>query len=143
MKYKFATAINCIDGRVQKPVIDFVRRKFSFDYVDMITEPGPDKILSENKKSGIIKWIRGHAEVSIEKHKSKAIVVIGHYDCAGNPVNEETHRMQIKKAVQNVDNWNLGVSVFGLWLDRDWKAALIFQDGKFECLSGQCDSVLC
>ena len=131
MKYKFATAINCIDGRTQKPIIDFVRKKFSVDYVDMITEPGPDKILSENKKFGITKSIKGRVEISIEKHKSKAIVVIGHHDCAGNPVNEKTHRMQIKKAVQNVDSWNSEVPVFGLWLDRDWKVTLISR-GKNE-----------
>ena len=125
MEYKFATAINCIDGRTQKPVIDFIRKKFSVDYVDMITEPGPDKILSENKKSGITESIKRRVEVSIEKHKSKATVVIGHHDCAGNPVNGKTHRMQIKKAVQNVGSWNSEVPVFGLWLDRDWKATLI------------------
>ncbi|NQU95909.1 MAG: hypothetical protein HQ549_06780 [Candidatus Omnitrophica bacterium] len=121
MKYKFATAINCIDGRTQKPVIDFVRRKFSVDYVDMITEPGPDKILSENKKSGIVKSIKDRVTISIEKHESKVIVIVGHHDCAGNPVNEKTHQTQIKKAIQNVDNWNSGVPVFGIWLNKGWK----------------------
>lgn len=125
MKYKFATAINCIDGRTQKHVIDFVRRKFSVDYVDMITEPGPDKILSENKKSGITESIKDRVAVSIEKHKSRVIVIVGHHDCAGNPVNEKTHRMQIKKAMQNVDSWNSEVPVFGIWLDKDWKGTFI------------------
>ncbi|MGB3082317.1 MAG: carbonic anhydrase, partial [Candidatus Omnitrophota bacterium] len=48
MKKSFATAINCIDGRAQKPVTEFAIRKFKVDYVDLITEPGPDKVLSEN-----------------------------------------------------------------------------------------------
>ncbi len=98
---------------------------------NMITEPGPDKILSGNKNSGITKSIKVRVAISVEKHKSGVIVIVGHYDCAGNPVNERTHRMQIKKAIQNVDSWNSEVPVFGLWLDRDWKATLI-SGGKNE-----------
>lgn len=36
---KFATAINCIDGRTQLPVIEWARKKYGVDYVDMITKP--------------------------------------------------------------------------------------------------------
>jgi hypothetical protein len=49
-KYKFATALNCMDGRVQIPIIEFLKKKFKVDYVDMITEPGIDKILAEENK---------------------------------------------------------------------------------------------
>ncbi|MFC1892716.1 carbonic anhydrase [Chloroflexota bacterium] len=45
----FATAINCIDGRVQVPVIDWLRRQYGADYVDMITGPGPERFLAEGK----------------------------------------------------------------------------------------------
>lgn len=34
---KFATAINCMDGRVQIPVIEYIKSKYEVDYVDMIT----------------------------------------------------------------------------------------------------------
>ena len=125
MKYKFATAINCIDGRAQKPVIDFVGRRFSVDCVDMITEPGPDKILSENKKTEIIKSIKDRVAISVEKHESKAIVIVGHHDCAGNPVTRDEHLKQIKKAKQNIDKWNLGISVYGAWVNENWKVALL------------------
>jgi hypothetical protein len=47
----FVTAINCIDGRTQLPVINFAQKKYGIDYVDMVTEPGPIKILTENKNS--------------------------------------------------------------------------------------------
>ena len=33
---RFATAINCIDGQTQIPVIDYVRKKYRVDYVDMV-----------------------------------------------------------------------------------------------------------
>jgi len=125
MKYKFATAINCIDGRTQEPVIDFVRRKFSVDYVDMITEPGPDKILSENKKSGITKSIKDNVLISTDKHKSRVIVIVGHHDCAADPVEKEEHYRQIKEAVQNIKEWNLDVDVYGVWVDKNWEAVLL------------------
>ena len=43
----FFTAINCMDGRVQLPVIKYVQEKFDILFVDMITEPGPILYLSE------------------------------------------------------------------------------------------------
>ena len=39
----FGTAINCIDGRVQEPVAEWVKKNFN---VDNITLEGPDRILS-------------------------------------------------------------------------------------------------
>ncbi|MCK4433251.1 MAG: hypothetical protein KAV48_04880, partial [Methanomicrobia archaeon] len=57
-KIKFATAINCMDGRVQIPVIEWLKRKYSASYVDMITEPGPNKILAESKDDPVIETIK-------------------------------------------------------------------------------------
>ena len=49
MTKKFAAAINCIDGRAQALVTEFIRNNYDIDYVDMITTLGSDKLLSENK----------------------------------------------------------------------------------------------
>jgi hypothetical protein len=46
---KFAMAIHCIDGRVQIPVIEWLRRQYGMEYIDMITEPGPERLLTEGK----------------------------------------------------------------------------------------------
>ena len=121
----FVTVINCIDGRVQKPVIEFAMKEFKADYVDMITEPGPDKVLSENQDQGIIDSIRRRVKVSAEKHQSKVIVIAGHHDCAANPVDEKKHRQQIPNAVKNITEWNLKMDVRGVWVNRDWEIELI------------------
>jgi hypothetical protein len=42
MDFRFGTAINCIDGRTQEPVIDFMKQKYNIDGVDMLTFPGVD-----------------------------------------------------------------------------------------------------
>jgi Putative carbonic anhydrase len=36
----FGTAINCIDGRVQLPVIGWIRGVLALEYVDLVTELG-------------------------------------------------------------------------------------------------------
>jgi len=125
MKNIFATAINCIDGRVQKPVTEFAIRKFRVDYVDQITEPGPDKILSENKVLNIIESIKRLAFISIEKHKSKIVIIAGHHDCAANSVEKEEHCRQIKEAVKNIKESDLEVDVYGVWVDRNWETVLL------------------
>lgn len=87
----FATAINCIDGRTQIPVIDYIRKKYKVDYVDMITEPGPIRVLAENTDKPTIESIKRRVGISTEKHGSVHIVIVGHHDCAGNPVEKATH----------------------------------------------------
>ena len=88
----FATAINCMDGRVQKPVFNFICANYGVDFIDMITEPGPIKILSENHDKFTIESLRLKTALSIDKHKSNLIAIIGHHDCAGNPVHACSYR---------------------------------------------------
>jgi len=121
---RFGTAINCMDGRVQEPVIAWLKKRFELDYVDMITEAGPDKALA-TEAEGVIESIRRRVEISITKHGSEVIAVVGHHDCAGNPVSGETHREHIEKAVAVVRGWDDRVSVLGLWVDEDWNVRAV------------------
>jgi carbonic anhydrase len=120
-KIKFATAINCMDGRVQIPVIEWLKRKYSASYVDMITEPGPNKILAESKDDSVIETIKRRVEISVNKHASEIIAIVGHYDCAGNPVDRDTQIKQIRSAIKIVGSWNFNVQIIGLWVDENWK----------------------
>ncbi|MCY6960508.1 carbonic anhydrase [Clostridium brassicae] len=120
MKDKFITTINCIGGRVQLPIIRYIKSEYSVQYVDMITEAGPNKILAENKDIDIIKSIKNRVEISIDNHESNLIAVVGHYDCAGNPVDEIQHIKDIKESVKNIKKWNLGIEVIGLYVDDKW-----------------------
>ncbi|RKX75878.1 MAG: hypothetical protein DRP87_13470 [Spirochaetes bacterium] len=43
---RFCTVVNFMDGRVQLAVIKYLQRRFDVDYVDTITEPGPNLILA-------------------------------------------------------------------------------------------------
>ncbi len=115
---KFATSVTCMDGRIQIPLANWIKENYSVDYVDTITEPGIDKKVSV---SSDLESIKTKVGISINAHKSGLIVVSGHYDCAGNPVSDDEHIAHIKKGVEVINSWNLGVKVIGAWVDGDWK----------------------
>lgn len=117
---KFVTAINCMDGRVQLPVIEWMKQTYNAKYVDMVTAPGPNKILSDDKYGLEASFLQKRVEISVKKHLSKIIAVVGHYDCAGNPTDLETQKKQIKNAVETITSWRFGVIVIGLWVDEHW-----------------------
>ena len=43
----YCTVINCMDGMVQLPAINYLKERFEVDYVDSITGPGPNLILAQ------------------------------------------------------------------------------------------------
>ena len=116
----FCTAINCMDGRVQLPVIEYMKKKFTIDYVDMITEPGPNKILAEDSDDKLIESIFSRIEISVKKHGSKHIAIIGHFDCAGNPANQEEQWLHTLEAVKTVKERFKNTEVIGLWVNKNW-----------------------
>jgi len=64
--------------------------------------------------------------VSIEKHHSKGILVDGHQECAGNPVDDERHKEDVRKSVEFIRELiEDKVPVTGVFVVRDgdsWKA---------------------
>ena len=103
----FATVVNCMDGRTQLPVIEYLKKKYGVDYVDSITEPGPIKILAERTYLTIIDQIKKRVGISVEKHGSRHIAVVGHHDCAGNPTDQETQLKQIDASIKLISEWAL------------------------------------
>jgi hypothetical protein len=49
--FRFGTAINCIDGRTQEVVIDYMKQKYNTEGVDMVSFPGVDGFFSNEQKS--------------------------------------------------------------------------------------------
>jgi len=126
MSKTFATAINCMDGRAQKPVIEYIQKNFKVDYVDMITEPGPNKILSEAKDINIIESLKNRVEISVTKHNSQIIVIAAHYDCAGNPADEDTQKKDLRKGIDTIASWGFSVKrIIALWLDDNFKPSAV------------------
>jgi hypothetical protein len=116
----FATSINCIDGRVHLPVIAWLRAQYDIEYVDMVTEHGPDAILSRGDDMLSYASIKNRVGLSVKNHDSKLVVVSAHYNCEVNNGDREKIFHQVHLAVRNVESWNLGVDVIGLWVDENW-----------------------
>ena len=125
MGNKFGTAINCMDGRTQIAVIEYLKSVYDVDYVDLVTEPGPNKILAENKDVAIVDSIKRRVKISAWHHDSKLVAVVGHHDCAGNPADKDAQIAHILSAVEAVKHWGLNVQVVGLWVDKNWKVRLV------------------
>lgn len=120
---RFACAINCMDGRVQEPVSSWLKSKLNVEYVDAVTEPGPDKILATGTEAEI-ESIRKRVGISVNAHKSTSVAVAAHHDCAGNPVSKEEHLKMLDKCVDRIGSWGFGVRIFAFWVGDDWKVEL-------------------
>jgi hypothetical protein len=121
-QYMFGTAINCIDGRTQQPIIDYIKQNYGVDVVDMITFPGADAIFSNDQRHVEASLARDSASISVEKHNSKIIAVVGHYDCAGNPGDKNYHYMQIRKALLEISSWKIfNAKIIGLYVNDKWQ----------------------
>lgn len=118
MEQKFACVINCMDGRIQSSVIDYMRKEYGTLYVDTITVAGPSKILSEYKKDKLIQNIKFRTDISVNKHGSEVIAVVGHFDCAMIIMTDQEQQDHVLEAVKNVDAWHPNTSVIGLWVDE-------------------------
>ena len=110
-----------MDGRIQLPVAEYIKNKYKVDYVDEITEAGPNKILSENKDAQKINNIRARVDISINGHGSKLIAIVGHYDCAGNLSPKEEQLKHLQKAGQIVGEWSPNVKIIALWVNANWQ----------------------
>ncbi len=125
----FATTINCMDGRTQLPVNDWMKENFGVDYVDTITEPGPNGILARNLEE-LVGSIRNRVLISVNGHGSRVIALIGHHDCAGNPGPKEMQVDHVMKGLEVIRKWELPVRILGLWVGEDWKVEVLFDSQK-------------
>ncbi len=117
----FATAINCMDGRTQLPVIEYLKGRFGVEYVDAVTEPGPNRILAEDTDEAAVASILRRVDISVHKHGSGAVAIVGHHDCAGNPAGKDEQWAQLRSAAALLTGKYPQVEVIALWVDENWQ----------------------
>ena len=124
----FCTAINCMDGRVQLPVAAFLKERFNVEYVDMITEAGPNRLLGKQTSFSLLESVFDRLRISVEHHHSVGIAVVGHYDCAGNPAEKEEQNAQTIAAAKYIRKRCTryrDIPIIGLWVDETWSVSEI------------------
>ena len=116
----FCTAINCMDGRTQLPVIHFIQTRFAAEYVDLITEPGPNAILAQDPYGATARYIENRLRISIRNHQSVGIAIAAHHDCAGNPADDNQQKNQTLAAARLLRRKYTSIPVIALWIDQTW-----------------------
>jgi len=117
----FCTAINCMDGRVQLPVIEFLKKRFNVNYVDVISEPGPNRILAEQNNLNVVESIFDRLRISVRQHGSAGIAVVGHHDCAGNPASQQEQYRHTLAAMDCIRRKYSNIPIIGLWVSENWE----------------------
>ena len=125
----FFTSVGCMDGRVQKPILKLGQKKFGAKFADTITEAGLVGVLSKrNVDNNLIKSLKKKILISLEKHRSKGIIIHGHQECAGNPVDDKKHKDDVRKSVDMVKSLvNSSVLAVGVFLKRSQRDSSIWE----------------
>ncbi len=119
----FGTVVNCMDGRAQIPVLTYLRKRFDVPYVDSITEAGPVGVLAQGLDSERARSILRRVDVSLQAHGSRALALVAHADCAGNPVTEVQQREQLQEGLAALRGQLPGIEIIGLWVDEDFSVS--------------------
>jgi hypothetical protein len=121
----FATALNCMDGRVQLPVNEAVRSAFGVSCVDTITAAGIVRLLSDETDAPETATVLSNIRISLDKHGSRGIAVAAHDDCAGNPRSEQHQKEQLTRAVAFLQEHFPGCRIVGVWVGADWATEIV------------------
>ncbi len=114
----FGTVLECMDGRPQRKVADYLNTSFGVRNLDTITTAGLVKHLAENTvQTGAI---LDNLAISVERHGSRKIAVVAHHDCAGNPVSASTQKRQISTALSRLEGLYPDFDLAGLWINEHW-----------------------
>jgi hypothetical protein len=120
-------AVTCIDGRIQDAVREQLRARCGVQFVDTVTLPGPDSALAAGL--GGLEATVDAIDVSLTAHDSGCVVVVGHTDCAANPVDDATHHDQVERAVRHLRASRPDVVVKGLLLHTGTATVTVVDDG--------------
>ena len=116
------TVINCIDGRVQYPVMDFLKNNYNMRFFDAATEAGPLKILTERTDKCRLFSLKEQISTSLEVNGSRFIAVVGHHDCNGNPQERSVQEKQLDDALEYLMKaYGDEIVYVGLYVNEKWE----------------------
>ena len=121
---RFAVLLNCIDGRTQQPLLDWVRRELDVTYVDVVTEPGVDAVLARGD-DWTVQALLDKVCVSRLAHGAVALIVAGHHDCAANPGDAAQHASDLTAAVEALREALPELPARGVYVDDSWTVQLL------------------
>lgn len=124
MASSFGTTLSCIDGRIQRPVSDFLVTRFGVVHIDTVTRAGIVKHLTSSYDPAT-NSIVDDLEASIRAHGSKQIAIVAHHDCAGNPIDDQAQQGQLEDAVYHFQRRYPAQGIVGLWVGEKWTVQVL------------------
>jgi len=110
-----------MDGRIQRPMMDYLALTFGYDSPDTITDPGPVKGLANTDDTAYLDRICERIDISVHKHGSRRIFIAGHHECAGNPVSREVQIEQLNIASQRIRARYPECQVNTVYINAQWQ----------------------
>jgi hypothetical protein len=127
---KFGTVINCMDGRVQYPVLDYLKNNFDVEFFDAANEAGPIRILTDRTDKCRLFSLKEQITVSVEEHGSRFIALAGHHDCVDNPEPRQKQEEQILQAIDYLQRaYGEQIQYVGLYVNERWQVEEIYRSG--------------
>ena len=121
----YGTIINCMDGTIQLPAIDFAKKLWKVNRIDVITDVAPEKILSEKKDQKTIERICQNIEASLCDQHTKRLAIVSHSTCDINKASDSSKKEMLQKAISYLKAKYTDIEVVGIWFDGNIKASLI------------------
>jgi hypothetical protein len=132
---KVAVGLMCADWRLHQQRVELNRRiarALKVDGVDVIAVPGPDGLTLPAREA---EWqtALGQINLLIGAHKPQSLAVIAHQRCAGHPVPDDGHDVDIQATAKALkEKTGFGGPVVAMVAtytsDRDWGLKTV---GKF------------
>jgi carbonic anhydrase len=110
-----------MDGRIQKPLLNWLTSQYDYKWVDSITEPGACKVLAEQSEPAKLESILRRVALSIKVHDTTLIAVSGHHDCLANPVCRTTQAQQLETAVDLLRSEFPNREILPVYVNHDWE----------------------
>jgi hypothetical protein len=119
---KFGTVINCTDGRVQYPVMDYLKKHYDIEFFDAANEAGPLRTLTKNSDKCRLITLKEQIRTSLEDHGSKFIALVGHHDCTDNPGDRAFQEGQMDVSLDYLQRaFGTAIKYVGLYVNDKWE----------------------
>lgn len=119
---KFGTLINCSDGRVQYPVMDYLKKSYDIEFFDAANEAGPLLTLTKKTDKCRLISLKEQIRTSLEEHNSKFVALVGHHDCTDNPGDRAFQEKQMDEALDYLQRgFGKDLTYVGLYVNENWE----------------------
>jgi len=115
------TMVGCFDGRIQIPALSFLHELWHSDWVDVVSETAPEKILSENKDRDAISHLHQNIKASLDTQGEQRIAVVAHSTCDSNAVPDDQKKEMLRATTLILQKRYPEASVIGIWIDKNGK----------------------